>query len=779
MKANIKKIISLVLFVCVIISIMSVGIAVNAAEQVAVLPTDVTKPADDCVFLGIKGKYVTQSQKALDRINEIRYEACKQGVLNPSTGNPLKTSDYIAIKWSSDLEYIARIRAAEASLTMNHERTNGRSIWDLYGPDGNSSWGEVIAWNWSDSMLPGIEQWYGEKGDWVNQNTNAVTGHYTQMIDPENRYVGLGTFCSPTANYYNTTAGEFSSMNNMKEIKGSAISNCIQTLEVSKSILTNEYTLGDNRECKSGEKINLEVTTGISVIDYWNDKLITNGLLVLDPIEWSSSDESVASVSNGVVTTKDAGTATITAKTSNGKTATCKVTVTKVLATPTITNLQNTADGIRISWNKVSGAYGYRLYYKYPGKDWKRFKDTTSTSFTDTGVSAGRTETYTIRCIDKDGNTISGYNSGGWSYKYEPVNPTITKLENTSDGIKISWNKIAGVYGYRLYYKYPGKDWKRFKDTTSTSFTDTGVSLGRTETYTIRCIDKNGNTVSGYNSGGWSQTYSLPNSIPQITKLENTSNGIKISWNKVAGVYGYRLYYKYPGKDWKRFKDTTSTSFTDTGVSLGRTETYTIRCIDKNGNTVSGYNSGGWSQTYSLPNSIPQITKLENTSNGIKISWNKVAGVYGYRLYYKYPGKDWKRFKDTTATSFTDTGVSAGRTETYTIRCIDSNGNTFSGYNSDGWSKKYEPVAPTITKLEKASNGVKISWNPVAGVYGYRLYYKYPGQDWKRFKDTTGTSFTDTGVKAGRTETYTIRCIDKNGNTISGYNPSGWSITYR
>ena len=777
MKANIKKIISSVLFVCVIISIMSVGIAVNAAEQVAVLPTDVTKPADDCVFLGIKGKYVTQSQKALDRINEIRYEACKQGVLNPSTGNPLKTSDYIAIKWSSDLEYIARIRAAEASLTMNHERTNGRSIWDLYGPDGNSSWGEVIAWNWSDSMLPGIEQWYGEKGDWVNQNTNAVTGHYTQMIDPENRYVGLGTFCSPTANYYNTTAGEFSSMNNMKEIKGSAISNCIQTLEVSKSILTNEYTLGDNRECKSGEKINLEVTTGISVIDYWNDKLITNGLLVLDPIEWSSSNESVASVSNGVVTTKDAGTATITAKTSNGKTATCKVTVTKVLATPTITNLQNTADGIRISWNKVSGAYGYRLYYKYPGKDWKRFKDTTSTSFTDTGVSAGRTETYTIRCIDKDGNTISGYNSGGWSYKYEPVNPTITKLENTSDGIKISWNKIAGVYGYRLYYKYPGKDWKRFKDTTATSFTDTGVSAGRTETYTIRCIDKDGNTISGYNSSGWSKKYEPI--TPTITKLENTSDGIKISWNKIAGVYGYRLYYKYPGKDWKRFKDTTTTSFTDTGVSIGRTETYTIRCIDKNGNTVSGYNSGGWSQTYSLPRSIPHFTKLENTSNGIKISWNKVEGVYGYRLYYKYPGQDWKRFKDTTATSFTDTGVSAGRTETYTIRCIDSNGNTFSGYNSDGWSKKYEPVAPTITKLEKTSNGVKISWNPVAGVYGYRLYYKYPGQDWKRFKDTTGTSFTDTGVKSGRTETYTIRCIDKNGNTISGYNPSGWSITYR
>ena len=426
----------------------------------------------------------------------------------------------------------------------------------------------------------------------------------------------------------------------------------------------------------------------------------------------------------------------------------------------------------------------------YAAEDWRVNKDIISKLSNELGVKPSSVLDYVKdKIYDDDINYPYSHNKKDAIKRIEKVIieveggevrvdiPAITNLQNTADGIRISWDEVSGAYGYRLYYKYPGKDWKRFKDTTATSFTDTGVSAGRTETYTIRCIDKDGNTISGYNSGGWSYKYEPVN--PTITKLENTSDGIKISWNKIAGVYGYRLYYKYPGKDWKRFKDTTTTSFTDTGVSIGRTETYTIRCIDKNGNTVSGYNSGGWSQTYSLPRSIPHVTKLENTSNGIKISWNKVEGVYGYRLYYKYPGKDWKRFKDTTATSFTDTGVSAGRTETYTIRCIDSNGNTFSGYNSDGWSKKYEPVAPTITKLENTSNGVKISWNKVAGVYGYRLYYKYPGQDWKRFKDTTGTSFTDTGVKSSRTETYTIRCIDKNGNTISGYNPSGWSITYR
>ncbi len=309
---------------------------------------------------------------------------------------------------------------------------------------------------------------------------------------------------------------------------------------------------------------------------------------------WSSSNTSVATVdSNGKVTAKASGTATITVKTSNGKTATCKVTVN--LPAPQITGLANTTGGIKISWNKVDGAYGYRLYYKPASGGWKRFKDTTATSFTDSGVVPNKTETYTIRCIDKNGNTISGFNLTGWSKKYTPAAPTVSKLDITTGGIKLSWNKIAGVYGYRLYYKTSSGGWKRFKDTTATSFTDSGVSPNRTETYTIRCIDKNGNTVSGFYSKGWSKKYTPV--APKITRLSNTSKGVSVTWNKIAGVYGYRLYRKYDGGSWTRVKDTTSTSFTDSGAKKGKKVTYTVRCIDRKGKTVSGFNSKGWSIT--------------------------------------------------------------------------------------------------------------------------------------------------------------------------------------
>ncbi len=395
---------------------------------------------------------------------------------------------------------------------------------------------------------------------------------------------------------------------------------------------------------------------------------------------WSSSNTSVATVDkNGKVTAKASGTATITVKTSNGKTANCKVTVN--LPAPQITGLANTTGGIKISWNKVDGAYGYRLYYKPASGGWKRFKDTTATSFTDSGVVPNKTETYTIRCIDKNGKTVSGFYSKGWSKKYTPAAPTITRLSNTSKGVSVTWNKIAGVYGYRLYQK-TSNGWKRIKDTTATSFTDSAVSANQTKTYTIRCIDKNGKTVSGFYSKGWSKKYTPV--APTITRLSNTSNGVSVTWNKIAGVYGYRLYYKTSSGGWKRFKDTTATSFTDSGVSPNRTETYTIRCIDKNGKTVSGFNSKGWSKKYTA--ATPKITKLTNRSKGVSVTWNKIAGVYGYRLYRKYDGGSWTKVKDTTSTSFTDSGAKKGKKVTYTVRCIDRKGKTVSGFNSKGWS---------------------------------------------------------------------------------------------
>ena len=61
-------------------------------------------------------------------------------------------------------------------------------------------------------------------------------------------------------------------------------------------------------------------------------------------VTWTSSDKSIATVSNGTITAQSAGKATITAKTFNGKTASCTVTV---VINPTKINLSKTTLSIQ------------------------------------------------------------------------------------------------------------------------------------------------------------------------------------------------------------------------------------------------------------------------------------------------------------------------------------------------------------------------------------------------------------------------------------------------
>ncbi|MBR1483237.1 MAG: hypothetical protein IJ598_09770 [Ruminococcus sp.] len=372
------------------------------------------------------------------------------------------------------------------------------------------------------------------------------------------------------------------------------------------------------------------------------------------------------------------------------------------LATPSITSLKSTPNGVQISWNAVSGAYGYRVFYK-GSNGWKGMANTTATSYLDTDVRDGSTYTYTVRCINQNGSFVSGYNNTGWSHTYSRYTlavPQVTGFQSTKDGVKISWNKVSGAYGYRVFYK-GSNGWKGMENTTATSYLDTDVRDGKTYTYTVRCVDRDGNWTSGYNNTGWQYTYRKPMlATPSVTSITATAEGVKISWNKVSGAYGYRVFYK-GSNGWKGMDNTTATSYVDTDVRDGSTYTYTVRCIDADGSWASGYNNTGWQYTYHKPwLATPKITSLTSTAGGVKISWNKVSGAAKYRVFYK-GSSGWRSMGDTTATSFVDSDVRDGSTYTYTVRCVSADGKTFtSQYDTAGKSIKFSsPVSDYIDKL--------------------------------------------------------------------------------
>mgnify|MGYP004633525385 FL=1 len=425
-------------------------------------------------------------------------------------------------------------------------------------------------------------------------------------------------------------------------------------------------------------------------------------------------------------------------------------------APPVISSLQNVFGGVTVKWSKNSAVDSYRIYRKTKNTGWKRIGTSDSGSFTDTTAASGINYTYTLRALDAENNFASYYN-GGKSVTYVKA-PTINKIENTVTGSKISWGKCSGASKYRVYY-LQNRSWKALGNTTATSFTHNKLKSETKYTYTVRCLDSKGNFVSGYDKNGTSNIFLNP---PKISSLANINGGVEIKWNTLKYADGYRVYRKTKNTGWTRIGNTEDNTFKDTNVKSGTAYTYTVRCVDEDGNFASYFNNGK-SVTFVK---TPTINKIENTATGSKISWGKCSGASKYRVYY-LKNKSWKALGNTSATSFTHNKLKSETKYTYTVRCLDSKGNFVSGYDKNGTSNTFI-APPAISKVSKAANGNLVKWNSVPDAAGYRLYRKTVNTSWSRLADVTeGTSYTDTSAKKGNVYSYTLRCLDKNGNLIS------------
>ena len=297
------------------------------AKTQTVLETNVTEASEGCTMLGVYGSYFAQAKEALAKINEIRKEACEAGnIRDPrNSGRYLQPSDYVPLKWSSDLEYIARIRAAEAGIAFRfmdsgHDRLNEKGTFSI-GSNGITSSSEDLAYYHVKDMIEGILLWYSEKQYWVKQDLSQETRHYTSMINPKFTYVGFGGFYSEAAPYPATMAGEFSAKSDLDETMMEAPEDVMQKIEVSNDYIQETYLDGDDQIFTNGTTTvapRVKLRRNNAIRDVWS----------MEDVTYTSSDPAVATVTqDGQVTGITNGTVTITAKSGSTVVAQKEITV--------------------------------------------------------------------------------------------------------------------------------------------------------------------------------------------------------------------------------------------------------------------------------------------------------------------------------------------------------------------------------------------------------------------------------------------------------------------
>ena len=278
-------------------------------------------------------------------------------------------------------------------------------------------------------------------------------------------------------------------------------------------------------------------------------------------------------------------------------------------------------------------------------------------------------------------------------------------------------------------------------------------------------------TMKGNYSGTKKLTFNIKLATPTV-KASNAVNGVKITWNKVAGAANYRVYKSvYSGgkwSDWKAIKTgVTGTSYTDTTVKSADNVRYTVRAFN-------GSHSSAFKASNSIKFLATPTVKVANAANGVKITWNKVTGAKSYIVYRSvYSGgkwSGWTRVKTgATGTSYTDTTVKSGATVRYTVKAINGN---FTSYIKASNTTKF--LAQPTVKVAKTTNGIKASWGKSAGATGYivyrRTYSNGKWSGWTKIKTTTALSFNDTTAKKGVYYQYTVRAYS--GNYKSTYKNS-------
>lgn len=191
---------------------------------------------------------------------------------------------------------------------------------------------------------------------------------------------------------------------------------------------------------------------------------------------------------NGMVTKKATYTATgvrkYTCKTCG---AAKQVTIARLKLAKVIVKSAQQAGAIKLTWNKASGASGYKIYRRTAKGRYVCIKTVKSgtTSYVDKTVKSGNRYYYCVKAYN--GNVLSGYTEASILYIKAPV----VTVRKSAQGVKLSWKKSAGAKKYIVYRKTPTGKYRAVKTVTAKtlSWTDKTAKKGQTYYYIVKAVN--------------------------------------------------------------------------------------------------------------------------------------------------------------------------------------------------------------------------------------------------------------------------------------------------
>lgn len=205
-------------------------------------------------------------------------------------------------------------------------------------------------------------------------------------------------------------------------------------------------------------------------------------------------------------------------------------------AAPTV-SVANGVNGLDVAWGKVANAQSYVVYYKTATTNWSSFS-TSSTKATITNVGSGKYYYVQVQSIGSSG--VKGNYSNVKTMTFL-LRANITSLTYNGNN-NLKWNAVPGANKYQIARLKSGDKAYTYFYSTTPSFTEKNAVGGIAYTYQVRAMYQTANNGTAY--GAWSASKSVPTLVAPTVTLSNKSNGIRVTWNSIRGAIRYIVYFK-------------------------------------------------------------------------------------------------------------------------------------------------------------------------------------------------------------------------------------------
>ncbi len=473
------------------------------------------------------------------------------------------------------------------------------------------------------------------------------------------------------------------------------------------------------------------------------------------------------------------------------------------------TDLTATADGsteIDLAWtapsdNGGAAITGYKIEVSPDGtSDWTTLVANTGgtgTTHSHTGLTAGTTRHYRVSAINASGTGAASGTASATTATTAPGAPTdLTATADGSTEIDLAWtapsdNGGGAITGYKIEVSPDGtSDWTTLvANNTGTTYSHTGLSAGTTRHYRVSAINANG-TGNASGTANATTATTVPGAPTSLTATASGTGTINLSWTAPSSdggssITGYRIEVSSDGgSSWTdRVANTNSTGTTHshTGLSAGTTRHYRVSAINANG---AGNASGTASATTgtTVPGAPTSLTATASGTGTINLSWTAPSSdggssITGYRIEVSPNGNsswtDRVANTNSTGTTHSHTGLSAGTTRHYRVSAINANGAGNASGTASATTGTTVPGAPTsLTATASGTGTIDLSWTAPSSdggssITGYRIEVSPNGNsswtDRVANTNSTGTTHSHTGLSAGATRHYRVSAINTNG----------------